>query len=860
MFPRMRTIFNHPNHIHAPPRFTSTSQIQSKHNITQFPLPTYAFLCVFLRTFALPKAASSTLIPNQNHQMDEKCNIVSLEVGGEIKDGKEPALNDLPVIATRNLVLFPDVVIPIALVSDNARMVAEAANEQKIPVGVFLHTSDPEHAAASEAGIFRYGVLADVIQVLDIPGGGKTALMRGHQRLIVTGKGEGRTLPVSELNIQAEPAPESTAMARGTRERIEELRKCTAMIAEKTDGMGGVMLNIDPKMPPAMMVNTIATHVPVSPEGKMAMLAAKTLTTRSKLLMKALEEMLNQVELANDIRERARQEMNEQNRHAFLAQQMNIIKEELYGSDNDDVETLRKKLEETQLPESTRRTVGKEIDKLARLNPSIPDYTTLLTYLETVLDLPWGVKTELNTDFGKAAETLENEHYGLEKVKERIMEQLAVMMHNPGGRSPIICLVGAPGVGKTSLGQSVARALGRKYQRVSLGGLHDEAEIRGHRRTYIGAMPGRIIDAIRRSKSSNPVILLDEVDKIGADFKGDPSAALLEVLDPEQNCKFHDNYIDVDFDLSDVLFIATANTLSTMSQPLLDRMEIIDIDGYSLEEKMEIARRHLLPRQLERNSMQPDSVRISDEALAEIIGRYTGESGVRQLEKALAAIVRKVILRQMKGEPDAGEITPAHLKDLLGLPRHRSDRYEGNEFPGVVTGLAWTAAGGEILFIESSLSEGKGEKLTLTGNLGDVMKESAAIALQYVRANAGRFGIPAEKFADHNLHIHVPEGAIPKDGPSAGITMATSIVSAFTGRKVKEKTAMTGEITLRGKVLPVGGIKEKLLAARRAGIDHIVISSENRPDVEEIDARYMKDMTFTYVDTVNDVIEAALLP
>ncbi|MDE6438353.1 MAG: AAA family ATPase, partial [Muribaculaceae bacterium] len=409
-------------------------------------------------------------------------------------------------------------------------------------------------------------------------------------------------------------------------------------------------------------------------------------------------------------------------------------------------------------------------------------------------------------------------------------------------------------------GKSIAKALGRNYQRVSLGGLHDEAEIRGHRRTYIGAMPGRIIDAIRRSKSSNPVILLDEVDKIGADFKGDPSAALLEVLDPEQNCKFHDNYIDVDFDLSDVLFIATANTLSTLSQPLLDRMEIIDIDGYSLEEKMEIARRHLLPRQLERNSMQPDSVRISDEALAEIIGRYTGESGVRQLEKALAAIVRKVILRQMKGEPDAGEITPAHLKDLLGLPRHRSDRYEGNEFPGVVTGLAWTAAGGEILFIESSLSEGKGEKLTLTGNLGDVMKESAAIALQYVRANAGRFGIPAEKFADHNLHIHVPEGAIPKDGPSAGITMATSIVSAFTGRKVKEKTAMTGEITLRGKVLPVGGIKEKLLAARRAGIDHIVISSENRPDVEEIDARYMKDMTFTYVDTVNDVIEAALLP
>lgn len=792
--------------------------------------------------------------------MDEKCNIVSLEVGGETNDGKAPALNDLPVIATRNLVLFPDVVIPIALVSDNARRVAEEANARKIPVGVFYQTSDGGNTAASEAGIYRFGVIADVIQVLDIPGGGKTALMRSHQRIIITGKGEGVTIPGSEINITAEIAPESSVLAKGTRERIEEIRKCTGMIAEKTDGLGGVMLNIDPKMPPAMLVNTVATHVPVSPEGKMEMLAARTLTARSKLLMKYLSELLNQVELANDIRERARQEMNEQNRQAFLAQQMNIIKEELYGSDNDDADTLRKRLGESKMPESIKRNIGKEIEKLARLNPSIPDYTTLQTYLETVLDLPWGIKTELNTDFSKAMQALEEEHYGLEKVKDRITEQLAVMMHNPEGRAPIICLVGAPGVGKTSLGQSIARALGRNYRRVSLGGLHDEAEIRGHRRTYIGAMPGRIIDAIKRAGSSNPVILLDEVDKIGADFKGDPSAALLEVLDPEQNCKFHDNYVDVDFDLSDVLFIATANSLSTLSQPLLDRMEIIEIDGYSLEEKMEIARRHLLPRQLERNNLDPGSVIISDAALTDIIGKYTGESGVRQLEKALATIVRKVILRKMRKEEPLGEITPAHLKELLGLPRHRSDRYEGNDFPGVVTGLAWTAAGGEILFIESSLSEGKGEKLTLTGNLGDVMKESAAIALQYVKANASRFGIPSEKFTDNNLHIHVPEGAIPKDGPSAGITMATSIVSAFTGRKVREKTAMTGEITLRGKVLPVGGIKEKLLAARRAGIDHIVISAENRPDVEEIEPQYMKDMTFTYVDTVIDVIDDALLP
>ena len=472
--------------------------------------------------------------------------------------------------------------------------------------------------------------------------------------------------------------------------------------------------------------------------------------------------------------------------------------------------------------------------------------------------MPWNKIDSLNTDFAKASEILNNDHYGLEKVKDRILEQLAVLMNTPDGKAPILCLCGAPGVGKTSLGQSIARALGRKYQRVSLGGLHDEAEIRGHRRTYIGAMPGRIMDAMRRSGSSNPVLLLDEVDKIGHDFKGDPSAALLEVLDPEQNCKFHDNYIDVDYDLSKVLFIATANTLSTLSQPLLDRMEIIDISGYLIEEKIEIARRHIAPRLMKEHNFAENEITFTNEALIKIIENYTSESGVRQLEKKISAIIRKIVLKKMSGQEYPTTIEAGHLREFLGVETCSKDRYEGNNYAGVVTGLAWTAVGGEILFIESSLSKGKGEKLTLTGNLGDVMKESAVIALQYVKAHASQLGIDSELFEKYSLHIHVPEGAIPKDGPSAGITMATSIVSTFTQNKVKDRVAMTGEITLRGKVLPVGGIKEKILAAKRAGITDIILSKENRKDIDDISEKYLSGLTFHYVDNVMEVVDIAI--
>ncbi len=503
-------------------------------------------------------------------------------------------------------------------------------------------------------------------------------------------------------------------------------------------------------------------------------------------------------------------------------------------------------------------TFIRESDKLRRYNPQSPDYSVQFSYLETLLALPWNVLTSTNNNLNSARDILESDHYGLEKVKERILEQLAVLMHNPRGKAPIICLVGAPGVGKTSIGRSLARALGRKYERVSLGGLHDEAEIRGHRRTYVGAMPGRIIEAMKRVGVSNPILLLDEIDKIGADFKGDPAAALLEVLDPEQNCRFHDNYIDVDYDLSRVLFIATANTLSTLARPLLDRMEIIDISGYVLEEKMEIARRHLLPRILGEHKLTEADLSITDDGLSAIIARYTSESGVRQLEKKLSALARKAVMFKMEIRDFPSPVTPDDLYDLLGLAPRESDSYEGNEFAGVVTGLAWTEVGGEILMAESSLSPGNGERLTITGNLGNVMKESATIALEWVKAHAKVLGIDPALFGKYNLHIHFPEGAIPKDGPSAGITIATSIVSTFLQRRVAERIAMTGEITLRGKVLPVGGIREKILAAKRAGIETIVLSKRNRRDIEDIPARYLDGMNFHYVDTVSDVIDYAI--
>lgn len=819
-------------------------------------------MCVFVSGIQACLCTTEIELHTPKTYMDENCQIVSFGRFDLNPAEKpiEPEWSDLPVIATRNLVLFPEVTIPIALIRENARKVASYAAENHIPVGICCQLNPADEHVSDIKRIYNYGVVADVVQVIDLPGGGHTALVRARNKFKIVAPSDGKTIPGSELNVIAKPIADklSDAPDKQFEVLLDSIRKVCKRIASSADGNPAMMLTLDNTTDATELVNTLATNMPIDPSAKMRLLSINMVKQRAFKLFQALQQMLDNMELANNIKERAREEMNQQSRNAFLQQQMNAIREELYGDEEEEVSTLRKKLEELSLPEAVGKQMEKEIDRLARMNPAIPDYSTLLTYIETVFDLPWAVSTPLNNDFEQAEYVLNNDHYGLEKVKDRILEQLAVLMHNPKGKAPILCLVGAPGVGKTSLGQSIARALGRNYQRVSLGGLHDEAEIRGHRRTYIGAMPGRIMDSIRKAKSNNPVILLDEVDKIGSDFKGDPSAALLEVLDPEQNCRFHDNYIDVDFDLSNVLFIATANTLSTLSQPLLDRMEIIEISGYLVEEKMEIAHRHLLPRVLAQHEIEAGSLTFSDEALRQIIEQYTSESGVRQLEKAIAAVVRKTVLRKMQKKAYPSEIRPEHLHDYLGLPRHTSDKYESNEFPGVVTGLAWTAVGGEILFIEASLSKGKGEKLTLTGNLGDVMKESAVIAMQYVKAHADELGIDLELFDANNLHIHVPEGAIPKDGPSAGITMATAIVSAFTRCKVVPRLAMTGEITLRGKVLPVGGIKEKILAAKRAGITDIILSEENRRDVEDINERYLEGLSFHYVKTVLDVIGKAL--
>lgn len=608
-----------------------------------------------------------------------------------------------------------------------------------------------------------------------------------------------------------------------------------------------------------MGIYFMAHNSPLSTDQKAELLNATDIDMLFEMFLKMLDQALQKVELQAKIHMRTHEDMSRQQRRQFLQQQLKSIKEELDESDESDSDELQKRADKMKWSKEAARHFDKELAKLGRFNQQSPEYAIQYSYLDTLLNLPWDNYSTDSLTLSKVERILDRDHYGLEKVKERIIEQMAVIKLRNDMKAPILCLYGPPGVGKTSLGKSIADALGREYARVSLGGLHDEAEIRGHRRTYIGAMPGRIITALTKCGRGNPVFVLDEIDKIGKDFKGDPSTALLEVLDPEQNSRFHDNYVDFDYDLSKVLFIATANNLSELSRPLLDRMEIIEIGGYIPEEKIEIAQRHLVPKSLEEHGFGKDEIPFTKDALRLIVERYTRESGVRQLEKKIAKILRKLARLKASGKPLPEVVDDSLVKNLLGKEEVNPDTYENNSFAGVVTGLAWTQVGGEILFIESSLSPSNGEKLTLTGNLGDVMKESAVIALQYIKAHSKMLGIDPEVFTKVNVHIHVPEGAIPKDGPSAGVTMATSLVSAYTGRKVRDKLAMTGEITLRGKVLPVGGIKEKILAAKRAGITDIILSKENRKDIEEIHSRYLKGLKFHYVDTIENVLEIALL-
>lgn len=611
-----------------------------------------------------------------------------------------------------------------------------------------------------------------------------------------------------------------------------------------------------------LLINFICTNVPFSITDKMDLLMDKSVHKRAFKLLTVLNRENQLATLKANIQLKTHEEIDQQQREYFLQQQLRNIQDELGGTPQDqDIKELNKKADLMEWNEDIRKIFDREIAKLERLNTQSPDYNVQLNYLQVMLGLPWNYSTTDNLNLKRAEKVLNKDHYGLEKVKERIMEHLAVLQLRGDLKSPIICLYGPPGVGKTSLGKSIARALDRKYIRISLGGLHDESEIRGHRRTYIGAMPGRIIKSLIKAGSSNPVFILDEIDKVTQNtVHGDPSSALLEVLDPEQNSTFHDNYLDIDYDLSKVMFIATANNLNTIPRPLLDRMELIEVSGYITEEKIEIAKRHLIPKEKEVNGLEKNNIRIAKPAIEKIVEEYTRESGVRNLEKRINQVFRKMALNYARdGQLPEGELKPANIESLLGKPEFSRDKYQGNNYAGVVTGLAWTSVGGEILFIETSLSKGKTSKLTLTGNLGDVMKESAVLALEYIKAHADLLQIDQRLFDHWNIHIHVPEGAVPKDGPSAGITIATSLASALTQRKVRPNVAMTGEITLRGKVLPVGGIKEKILAARRAGITHIIMCEENQKHVEEIPEMYLKGLSFHYVSDIKEVFNLALL-
>ena len=769
---------------------------------------------------------------------------------------QEPDYNSLYILPTRNLVLFPGLTVTFELGRSSSLALARRAERDKLPIGIVCQLNPDEENPAVTTGLYKYGTVADVLNVSEMPDGTHRAFVRSRGRFRIMGRGEGTE--IDALCARVKPVEDIVPENSDEFDTLVDLVRTTSANALKDSDPAGIRMGMAQYDDQVEIINFLCTNLPFEAMAKSDLLSKSKIIDRAMGLLTEVNQFADRIKLTENIMKRARRNMEENQKNAFLQQQMEAIRETLYGDESTEADELLDRAEQTALPESVMTSVRKEIEKLRRYNPTTPDYSVLYTYLDTLLSLPWGKYTTSSPSIAEAAEILENDHYGLEKVKERIVEQLALLMHNPDGTSPILCLVGPPGVGKTSIGKSVAKALGRKYERVSFGGLHDEAEIRGHRRTYIGAMPGRIIDAMKRAGVANPVLVLDEIDKIGHDYKGDPGAALLEVLDPEQNCHFHDNYVDVDFDLSKVLFIATANTLSTVSQPLLDRMEIIDISGYLLEEKVEIAKRHLLPRIRRTHRLSDEELVISDEALAAVIRSYTSESGVRQLDKRLASIARQAVLEKMRGNDFPLPVLPEHLYKLLGLAPHLAEQYEGNDIAGVVTGLAWTAAGGEILMAEASLAAAKNSALGLTGHLGDVMKESATIAYQWVKTNADRLGIDPAMFDRYILHVHFPEGAIPKDGPSAGITIATAIVSAFTRRRVAPRIAMTGEITLRGKVLPVGGIREKILAAKRAGITDIILSADNRRDIEDMPSQYTEGISFHYAATAQEVIDRAL--
>jgi len=801
------------------------------------------------------KPISELLIPDM---LDTEGEIVPIIADGEDGDLEEVDVPDsIPILSLRNTVLFPGVVLPISIGRPRSvQLIKDAYRTDKIVGTVAQKDPDIENPSFNE--LHNVGTIGLVVKLLEMPDGSTTAIIQGRKRIILNELVSDNPYFIARVRTIPETRPESPskdfdAIVGSLKDLSLKIIKISPNISPEASF---AVKNIENN---TYLINFICSNTDIKLQDKQKLLEANSLRDRGFMLLEYLIQEIQVLELKNELQSKVKSDLDQQQREFLLHQQMKTIQNELGGNPLEkEIEEYRKKGEAKEWSAEVRKTFYKELDKLSRLNPAAAEYSVQVNYIQTLLDLPWNFYSEDNLDLNNARKVLDDDHFGLDEVKERILEHLAVLKLKGDLKSPILCLYGPPGVGKTSLGKSVAKALDRKYVRMSLGGLHDEAEIRGHRKTYIGAMPGRIVQNLKRAGSSNPVFILDEIDKVGQDFRGDPSSALLEVLDPEQNSTFFDNFLEMEYDLSRVLFIATANTLATISPALRDRMELIEITGYLVEEKLEIARQHLLPKQLENHGVKADQLSIGKKVMETLIDNYTRESGVRELDKKLAKIVR-VTAKNIASETDYDtKLSENVLYEMLGPPKYVRDLYAGNDQAGVVTGLAWTAAGGEILFVETSLSRGTG-KLTLTGNLGDVMKESAFIALEYLKSNAELFDLP-DNFSDKwNIHIHVPEGAIPKDGPSAGITMAASIASGFTQRKVKKYLAMTGEITLRGKVLPVGGIKEKILAAKRAKIKEIIVSEENRKDVEDIKPIYIEGLKFHFVDSIMQVLELSLL-
>jgi ATP-dependent Lon protease len=789
--------------------------------------------------------------------IDEETEFIPLLSEEEEEDLKKMNIPDvLPILPLRNTVLFPGVVIPITVGRDKSlRLVQEVYRKNKILGAVAQRDGsidDPEFE-----DLYPVGTVAQILKILEMPDGTTSVIIQGRKRFQINDLLTDKPYLVARItpleDDEDEPDAEAKAVAAALKELAIKIIKLSSNIP--TEATFAVK-NIES---PSFLINFLASNSELSLKEKQAMLENNSVSSRGFVLLEHLSKESQMLELKNDIQTKVKSDLDQQQREFLLHQQMKTIQDELGGSPQDqEVQDFREKAKKKKWNKEVAAAFEKELDKLLRLNPATGEYSVQVNYIQTLIELPWNEYTKDNFNLKRASRILDKDHFGLEKVKDRILEHLAVLKLKGDLKSPILCLVGPPGVGKTSLGRSIADALNRKYVRMSLGGLHDEAEIRGHRKTYVGAMPGRIIQNLKKVKSSNPVFVLDEIDKVGRDAQGNPASALLEVLDPEQNSSFHDNFLELDYDLSRVMFIATANTTAGINPALLDRMEIIDLSGYIVEEKIHIARRHLIPKQLENHGVEKNQVSIPSKTLEYMIEGYTRESGVRQLDKQIAKIVRVVAKHIAFEDKFEKSITIERVQEILGSPRYIRDRYDGNNQVGVVTGLAWTATGGEILFIEASLSQGDG-KLTLTGNLGEVMKESAVLALEYLKSHADDFSLDVELFKKFNVHVHVPEGAIPKDGPSAGVAMMTSIASAFTHRKVKDHIAMTGEITLRGKILPVGGIKEKILAAKRAGITDIAISMENRKDVEEINEIYRKGLKFRFVSNISELMEFALV-